>query len=141
MRRASAFAVSKTSATACRPSSISSRKSWLTPARKKSVLFERQANVGLKGAFGSAILGRTKNIVDGAQNRVEPFGVNGVVGKVDEALMRVGVSSARVSNALAYSTPKLRGFGASAQYVLSEVNGARASRSAPTCMRTPAANR
>lgn len=74
---------------------------------QKGVLFERQANVGLKGAFGTAILGRTKNIVDGAQGRVEPFGVDGVVGKVDEALMRVGVSSSRVSNALTYGTPKL----------------------------------
>lgn len=93
---------------------------------QKGVLFERQANVGIKGAFGTAIVGRTKNIVDGAQGRVEPFGADGVVGKVDEALMRVGVSSSRVSNALTYSTPKLSGFGASAQYVLSEVNGARA---------------
>jgi predicted porin len=93
---------------------------------QKGVLWERQANVGLKGAFGTVIMGRTKNIVDGAQGRVEPFGADGVVGKVNEALMRVGVSSSRVSNALTYSTPKYSGFGASVQYVLSEVNGADA---------------
>lgn len=93
---------------------------------QKGVLWERQANVGLKGAFGTVLLGRTKNIVDGAQGRVEPFAADGVVGKVNEALMRVGVSSSRVSNALTYSTPKYSGFGASVQYVLSEVNGADA---------------
>jgi predicted porin len=93
---------------------------------QKGVLFERQANVGLKGAFGTVIMGRTKNIVDGAQGRVEPFAADGVVGKVNEALMRVGVSSSRVSNALTYTTPKFNGFAGQAQYVLSEVNGADA---------------
>jgi predicted porin len=93
---------------------------------QKGVLWERQANVGVKGGFGTVLLGRTKNIVDGAQGRVEPFGADGVVGKVNEALMRVGVGSSRVSNALTYAAPKLGAFGASVQYVLSEVNGADA---------------
>jgi predicted porin len=93
---------------------------------QKGALWERQANVGVKGAFGTVIMGRTKNLVDGAQGRVEPFGVDGVVGKVNEALMRVGVSSSRVSNSLTYTTPKYNGFGGGAQYVLSEVNGASA---------------
>jgi predicted porin len=93
---------------------------------QKGVLWERQANVGLKGSFGSVIVGRTKNLVDSAQGRVEPFAADGVVGKVDEALMRVGVSSSRVSNSITYNSPKVSGFGAAAQYVLSEVNGADA---------------
>lgn len=93
---------------------------------QKGALFERQATVGLKGSFGTVNLGRTKNLVDSAQNRVEPFGADGVVGKVNEAMMRVGVSSSRVSNAITYNSPNMQGFVASAQYVLSEVSGADA---------------
>lgn len=92
----------------------------------KGALWDRQANVGIKGAFGTAIMGRTKNLVDGAQGRVEPFNADGVVGKVNEALMRVGVSSSRVSNAVTYNSPNVNGFVASAQMVLSEVKGANA---------------
>jgi predicted porin len=93
---------------------------------QKGNLFDRQANVGLKGTFGTVILGRTKNIVDGAQGRVEPFGADGVIGKVNEPMMRVGVSGSRVANALTYSTPKYEGFGGQVQYIVSEVNGASA---------------
>jgi predicted porin len=93
---------------------------------QKGVLWERQANVGIKGAFGTVIMGRTKNLVDSAQGRVDPFAVDGVVGKVDEAMMRVGVSSSRVSNSVTYNSPKVNGFTGNAQYVLSEVNGAKA---------------
>lgn len=89
-------------------------------------LFERQANVGFTGAFGTVIAGRTKNLVDGALGRVEPFKADGVIGKINEGMMRVGVSSSRVSNALTYTTPKFNGFGAGLQYVLSEVKGADA---------------
>lgn len=48
------------------------------------MLFDRQAYVGLKGAFGTAILGRTKNLVDGTIARVDPFNTYGVVGKNNE---------------------------------------------------------
>ena len=91
----------------------------------KGVLFERQANVGFKGSFGTVYLGRTKNLVDGAQGRIEPFGADGVIGKVDEPMMRVGVSSSRVNNAITYNSNSINGFVASAQYVLSEVSGAK----------------
>jgi predicted porin len=93
---------------------------------QKGNLFERQANVGLKGSFGTVILGRTKNLVDSAQARVEPFNADGVVGKVNEAMMRVGVSSSRVSNAITYTSPNMSGVVAGAQYILSEVSGADA---------------
>ena len=89
-------------------------------------LWERQATVGVKGAFGTVLIGRTKNIVDAVIGRIEPFAADGVVGKVNEAMLRVGVSASRVSNALTYHTPKSNGFGASVQYVLSEVHGADA---------------
>jgi len=93
---------------------------------QQGALFERQANVGFTGAFGTVIAGRTKNMVDGALGRVEPFKADGVIGKINENMMRVGVGSSRVSNALTYTTPKLNGFGAGVQYVLSEVKGADA---------------
>jgi predicted porin len=91
---------------------------------QKGNLFERQANVGLRGAFGTAYLGRTKNLLDGAQGRVEPFGTDGVVGKVDEAMMRGGVGVSRVSNSLTYVSPSFSGLAVSAQAVASEVAGA-----------------
>jgi predicted porin len=91
---------------------------------QKGNLFERQANVGLRGAFGTAYLGRTKNLIDGAQGRVEPFAADGVVGKVDEAMMRGGVGVSRVSNSLTYVSPSFSGLVVSAQAVASEVTGA-----------------
>jgi predicted porin len=93
---------------------------------QKGNLFDRQANVGLRGAFGTAYLGRTKNLLDGAQGRVEPFGADGVVGKVDEAMMRGGVGVSRVSNSLTYVSPSFSGLVVSAQAVASEVAGADA---------------
>ena len=88
-----------------------------------AALFDRQANVGLKGEFGTVILGRTKNIVDGAQGRIDPFGADGIIGKRNEALMRVGVSDSRVSNAVTYSTPNTNGFVGSVQYQAAEASG------------------
>lgn len=96
---------------------------------QKGNLFDRQATVGLRGAFGAAYLGRTKNLLDGAQGRVEPFAADGVVGKVDEAMMRSGVGVSRVSNALTYNSPSFNGLAVSAQAVASEVNGADAGMS------------
>lgn len=93
---------------------------------QKGVLFERQAYVGLKGAFGTAILGRTKNLVDGTIARVDPFNTYGVVGKNNETLLRSGVGSSRVNNAVTYNSPSMEGVIASVQYVLSEVSGASA---------------
>nr|WP_269106776.1 porin [Massilia sp. TS11] len=93
---------------------------------QKGNLFDRQSWVGLKGDFGTVYLGRTKNIVDGAQGKIEPFGADGYLGKINEAAFRVGVSSSRVSNALTYVAPKTAGVTFSAQYVASEVSGAKA---------------
>lgn len=90
----------------------------------KGGLFDRQANVGLQGGFGTVLLGRTKNLLDGAISRVEPFGADGVVGKVNEAMLRSRVGASRVSNALTYNSPKMSGVGFGAQYSLSEVSGA-----------------
>lgn len=93
---------------------------------QKGNLFERQAWVGFRGAFGTAYVGRTKDLIDGAQGRVEPFAADGVVGKVDEAMMRSGVGASRVSNSLTYASPSFSGLVLSAQGVASEVNGAAA---------------
>jgi predicted porin len=96
----------------------------LDSGAQKGVLWERQANVGLTGSFGTALFGRTKNLVDSVQSKVEPFGADGVIGKVNEPMMRVGVSSSRVSNSVTYTSPKAGGFTGSVQYVLSEIDGA-----------------
>lgn len=93
---------------------------------QKGNMFERQANVGLRGAFGTVYMGRTKNLIDSAQVRVEPFVADGVVGKVDESMMRSGVGVSRVSNSVTYNSPSMNGLVLSAQAVLSEVNGADA---------------
>ena len=96
----------------------------LDSGAQKGVFWERQANVGLTGSFGTAVFGRTKNLVDSVQSKVEPFGADGVIGKVNEPMMRVGVSSSRVSNSATYTSPKVGGFSGSVQYVLSEIDGA-----------------
>ncbi len=92
---------------------------------QKGVLFERQAWVGFKGAFGTVFFGRTKDLIDGAQGRVEPFGADGVIGKVNEPMMRNAVGASRVQNAITYNSVNMEGFVASAQYVLSELSGAK----------------
>jgi predicted porin len=89
-------------------------------------LFNRQANVGLKGNFGSVALGRTKNLTDGATNRIDPFKTDGVIGKINENILRAGVGSSRVNNALTYNSPKLKGVVGSLQVVASEVSDADA---------------
>jgi predicted porin len=91
---------------------------------QKGNLFDRQSWVGLKGSFGTVYMGRTKDLIDGAQGRVEPFGADGVVGKVNEVMMRGGVGASRVANAITYNSPSFQGFVVSAQAVLSEVKGA-----------------
>lgn len=93
---------------------------------QSGALFERQANVGLKGSFGTVYVGRTKDLIDGTQVRVEPFVADGVVGEVNKKIMRVGVSASRVANSLTYNSPSMAGFVASGQVVLSEVSGADA---------------
>lgn len=90
------------------------------------VLLNRQANVGLKGGFGSVTLGRTKNLIDGATSRVDPFKTDGIVGKPNELVLRAGVGSSRVNNSLTYNSPKVSGVVGSAQVVASEVSGADA---------------
>jgi predicted porin len=94
--------------------------------QQQGVLFNRQSWVGLKGTFGSVALGRTKNLIDGATSRIDPFYTDGVIGKINERILRGGVGSSRVNNAITYNSPKVNGFVGNAQYVLSEVSGADA---------------
>lgn len=91
--------------------------------KSDNTLFEREANVGLQGAFGTAIVGRTKNLIDGTQSSVDPFSTYGVVGKNVEKMMRSGVGNSRVSNSITYKSPSMSGFSVGAQTDLSEVSG------------------
>lgn len=88
-----------------------------------NTLFDREANVGLQGAFGTAIVGRTKNLIDGTQSSVDPFSSYGVVGKNIEKMMRGDVGSSRVSNSITYKSPSMSGFSVGAQTDLSEASG------------------
>ncbi|MBB3122369.1 porin [Pseudoduganella violacea] len=97
---------------------------------QKGNLFDRQAWVGLKGSFGQVYLGRTKDIIDGALPRIEPFNADGVIGKVNEPMMRNGVGQSRVANAITYNSPSYQGLAFALQAVLSEVKGADAGYSA-----------
>jgi predicted porin len=95
-----------------------------TGALKTSTLmFERQANVGLSGGFGTVKFGRTKGLVDDIAGwpLTDPFNNDGVVGDTTTTVVRAGVSQSRVSNAITYFSPAFSGFKAQAQYILSEV--------------------
>lgn len=88
-------------------------------------LFDRQANVGLKGDFGTVYLGRTKDLLDGATSRIDPFIADGVVGKVNEAVFRGRVAGSRISNAVTYNSPSISGFVINGQLIASEVSGGK----------------
>jgi len=101
-----------------------------------NTLFDRQAWVGLTGDFGTVYLGRTKDLLDGTLARVDPFNTYGVIGKINEPVMRGGqspngavvagsaVGVSRVSNAVTYNSPSFSGFVVSGQYVASEIKDA-----------------
>ena len=101
-----------------------------------NTLFDRQAWVGLTGDFGTVYLGRTKDLIDGTLARVDPFNTYGVIGKINEPVMRGGqspngpaaggsvVGASRVSNAITYNSPTFSGFVVSGQVVASEIKDA-----------------
>ena len=101
-----------------------------------NTLFDRQAWVGLTGNFGTVYLGRTKDLLDGTLARVDPFNTYGVIGKINEPVMRGGqspngpaaggsvVGASRVSNSVTYNSPTFSGFVISGQVVASEIKDA-----------------
>lgn len=101
-----------------------------------NTLFDRQAWVGLTGNFGTVYLGRTKDLLDGTLARVDPFNTYGVIGKINEPVMRGGqspngpaaggsvVGASRVSNSVTYNSPTFSGFVLSGQVVASEIKDA-----------------
>ena len=101
-----------------------------------NTLFDRQAWVGLTGDFGTVYLGRTKDLLDGTLARVDPFNTYGVIGKINEPVMRGGqspngaaaggsvVGASRVSNSVTYNSPTFSGFVLSGQVVASEIKDA-----------------
>ena len=109
-----------------------------TVSTTSTTLFDRQAWVGLTGNFGTVYLGRTKDLIDGTLARVDPFNTYGVIGKINEPVMRGGqspngaqaipsasvVGASRVSNAVTYNSPSFSGFVISGQYVASEIKDA-----------------
>ena len=91
----------------------------------------------MTGNFGTVYLGRTKDLLDGTLARVDPFNTYGVIGKINEPVMRGGqspngacrparsvVGASRVSNAVTYNSPTFSGFVVSGQVVASEIKDA-----------------
>ena len=83
-------------------------------------LFGGPSFVGLKGGFGTVILGRTFNAVPGSA-AIDPFEGDGVAGL--NALGNARNFNVRLSNTANYISPSVKGFSASAQAVLSETSG------------------
>lgn len=89
--------------------------------------WDRQAAIGLVGSFGTVKLGRTKGLVAGAEQRVDPFTTEGVIGDYTTPVLRAGkISQSRVNNAVTYNSPNFSGFVVSGQYMLSEIKDADA---------------
>lgn len=105
-------------------------------------MFSRSALVGVQGAWGSLRLGRitTPNFISTV--RLNPFGdsttfnpitLHTYVGgqPLDAAIASggpAGVSDSTFSNSVAYTSPLVAGFSASAQYALGEANGSDSRR-------------
>lgn len=78
--------------------------------------FDRQAYIAFNGSFGSLRAGRTRDIINGAASRVDPFSNDGLV--EDKILIAhlAGVGSFRISNALTWVTPTVNGFTGTMQF-------------------------
>ncbi len=86
-----------------------------------STFWGRQAWVGLSDDWGAVRIGRTKNLLDGLSDDIDPFQTNGVVGDNTKLAWRAGVIGSRISNAMVYASPRVSGFRASGQFVMDEL--------------------
>lgn len=89
-----------------------------------TAFFGRQSWVGVESALGTLRVGRTKALLDGLSDDIDPFGNNGVVGDYTTKVWRVGVAKSRISNALVYKSPRIQNMTVSASASLSELKGA-----------------
>jgi predicted porin len=72
--------------------------------------FNRQAYLGLTGAFGQIRLGRQKSVMYDTLTAIDPFGIADK-GGIDRLFMKnLGAARLRTDNTVAYFTPNLSGF-------------------------------
>lgn len=80
--------------------------------------FSRQANVGLKGGFGSVALGLNNSAMKRAIDKLDAFGNGGLVG-----LAGIYGTNERVANSIHYVSPNFGGFSGALTYGFGEVAG------------------
>ena len=90
--------------------------------------FNRQAYLGLTGAFGQVRLGRQKTVMYDTLLAIDPFGI-AAKGGIDRLFMKNVGAAGRSDNTLAYFTPNFSGFTGQATYAFGEqANSNRAGR-------------
>lgn len=78
--------------------------------------FDRHAYIAFNGSFGSVRAGRTRDIINGAASRVDPFSNDGLVQDKILLAQQAGVGLFRISNAITWVTPTANGFTGTLQY-------------------------
>ena len=84
--------------------------------------FNRQAFVGLTGAFGQVRLGRQKTVMYDTLDAIDPFHIANK-GGMDRLFARNTGGAGRSDNTIAYFTPNFSGFTGQATYAFGEVAG------------------
>ena len=80
--------------------------------------FDRQAYIAVNGSFGSVRAGRTRDLINGAANRVDPFSNDGLVQEKILLAQQAGVGLFRISNSITWVTPTSHGLTGTMQYGL-----------------------
>ena len=81
--------------------------------------FNRQAYLGLTGAFGQVRLGRQKTVMYDSLTAIDPFGIANK-GGIDRLFMKNTGGASRSDNTVAYFTPNISGFTGQATYAFGE---------------------
>ncbi len=78
--------------------------------------FDRHAYIGVAGGFGTLRLGRTRDLINGAASRFDPFGNDGLV--EDKILLAQlgGIGQFRLPRAVTWTSPVVDGMQATVQF-------------------------
>ena len=91
-------------------------------AGQGGLLFGRQAYVGMRGSFGSVLLGRQYTPEFGGLVMVDPFST-GLAGDIKNLAAVTGNSASRMDNAIKYISPTVEGVTGELVYAPGEVSG------------------
>lgn len=80
--------------------------------------FDRHAYIAVSGSFGSVRAGRTRDLINGAANRVDPFNNDGLVQDKILLAQQAGIGLFRISNSITWVSPTANGFTGTLQYGL-----------------------